>query len=74
MMKQRHIIAYLDGLQPKVNALRVLQSTSGEELSALMPSVLDKAFKGELNQELQIRNRQACKNPVHPPSHVSCFF
>ncbi len=32
----------------KVNALRELQSASGEELSALMPSILDKAFKGEL--------------------------
>ena len=29
-------------------ALRELQSASGEELSALMPSILDKAFKGEL--------------------------
>jgi len=34
--------------QAKVNALRELQSASGEELSALTPSVLDKAFKGEL--------------------------
>jgi type I restriction enzyme S subunit len=42
------IVAYLDGLQTKVNALRELQSASGEELSALMPSILDKAFKGEL--------------------------
>ena len=32
----------------KVNALRELQSATGEELSALLPSVLDKAFKGEL--------------------------
>ena len=37
----------------KVNALRELQSRSGEELRpfvgrTLMPSVLDKAFKGEL--------------------------
>ncbi len=32
----------------KINTLRELQSTSGEELSALMPSILDKAFKGEL--------------------------
>ena len=31
-----------------VNALRELQSVGGEELSALMPSILDKAFKGEL--------------------------
>ena len=46
--EQRRIVAYLDGLQAKVNALRELQSTSGEELSALMASVLDRAFKGEL--------------------------
>ena len=32
----------------KVNAVRGFQSASGEELSALMPSILDKAFKGEL--------------------------
>jgi len=37
----------------KLNALRVAQSASGEELRllirrTLMPSVLDKAFKGEL--------------------------
>ena len=35
-------------LQSKVNALWELQSTGGEELSALMPSILDMAFKGEL--------------------------
>ncbi len=46
--EQRHIVAYLDGVQAKVNALREYQSASGEELSALMPSVLDRAFKGEL--------------------------
>ncbi len=38
----------LRDVQAKVNALRELQSTSGEELSALMPSILDRAFKGEL--------------------------
>ena len=48
MNNQRRIVAYLDALQAKVNALRELQSASGEELSALMPSILDKAFKGEL--------------------------
>jgi hypothetical protein len=31
----------------KVNVLRELQSASGEELSALMPSILDKAFKAQ---------------------------
>jgi hypothetical protein len=35
-------------LQAKVNALRELQVKGGEELSALMPSVLDRAFKVEL--------------------------
>jgi len=47
----RRIVAYLDGLQGKVNALRELQSTSGEELRrrrTLIPSVLDRAFKGGL--------------------------
>jgi len=46
--EQRRVVAYLDGLQVKVNALRGLQSRSGEELDALLPSVLDKAFKGKL--------------------------
>jgi hypothetical protein len=35
----------------KVNVMRELQSAGGDELSALMllmPSILDKAFKGEL--------------------------
>lgn len=32
----------------KVNALREVQSATGEELSVLLPSVLDRAFKGEL--------------------------
>jgi hypothetical protein len=30
------------------NDTRALQFTSGEELSALMPSILEKALKGEL--------------------------
>jgi len=29
-------------------SLREVQSVSGEELSVLMPSILDKAFRGEL--------------------------
>ena len=39
---------FVDGLQAKVNALRELQSQTGEELDALLPSVLDRAFKEEL--------------------------
>jgi hypothetical protein len=36
------------GLQAKVNVVREVQSARGEEQSALMPSIFDKAFKGEL--------------------------
>lgn len=48
MIDHQRIAAYLDDLQAKVKALRELQSATGEELSALLPSVLDRAFKGEL--------------------------
>ena len=39
---------WFDNLYAKVASLRELQSATGEELSALLPSVLDRAFKGEL--------------------------
>lgn len=45
---QRRIVAYLDDLQTKVDALKQLQAETAAELDALLPSVLDKAFKGEL--------------------------
>ena len=38
----------MNGLQAKVNVLWELQSKTQEELDALLPSVLDRAFKGEL--------------------------
>lgn len=46
--EQRRIVAYLDGLQAKVDSLKALQAKSAAELDALLPSILDKAFKGEL--------------------------
>ncbi|HEY3312852.1 MAG TPA: restriction endonuclease subunit S [Anaerolineales bacterium] len=46
--EQRRLVVYLDGLQSQVSALRVAQAETEKELSALMPSILDKAFKGEL--------------------------
>jgi type I restriction enzyme S subunit len=46
--EQRHIVAYLDRLQVKVEALKKLQAQTAAELDALLPSILDKAFKGEL--------------------------
>ncbi len=45
---QYHIVAYLDNLQTKVNALKHLQAETEVELGALLPSILDKAFKGDL--------------------------
>jgi len=46
--EQRRLVAYLDGLQAQVSALRAAQAETERELSALMPSILDRAFKGEL--------------------------
>ncbi len=46
--EQCRIVAYLDSLQAKVDALRRLQAETSAELDALMPAVLDKAFKGEM--------------------------
>ncbi len=41
-------MAYLDGLQAQVAKVRVLQEESARELEAMMPSILDKVFKGKL--------------------------
>ncbi|MBV5323668.1 hypothetical protein JZU51_02830 [bacterium] len=45
---QRRIVAHFDSVQARLASLRELQSATGEELDALLPSVLDRAFKGEL--------------------------
>ncbi|MDY0356171.1 MAG: restriction endonuclease subunit S [Sedimentisphaerales bacterium] len=45
---QRRIVAELDALQAEADALKRLQSETATELDALLPSILDKAFKGEL--------------------------
>jgi hypothetical protein len=37
-----------DDLQAKVDSLKALQAKTAAELDALLPSILDKAFKGEL--------------------------
>ena len=46
--EQRRIVAELDALQAEVDALKRLQAETATELDALLPAVLDKAFKGEL--------------------------
>ena len=46
--EQHSLVAYLDGLQAQVSALRAAQTATQKELDALMPSILDRAFKGDL--------------------------
>ncbi len=46
--KQRRIVAELDTLQAEVDALKHLQIETAAELDALLPSILNRAFKGEL--------------------------
>jgi type I restriction enzyme S subunit len=48
LSEQRRIVAYLGGLQAKVDALKRHQAVTAAELDALLPSILDKAFEGEL--------------------------
>ena len=42
------IVAYQDDLQAKTDAVKRLQGETEAELAALLPSVLDRAFRGEL--------------------------
>jgi type I restriction enzyme, S subunit len=45
---QRRIVAELDALQAEVDGLKRLQAETAAELDALLPAILDRAFKGEL--------------------------
>jgi type I restriction enzyme S subunit len=42
---QRRIVAELDALQAEVDALKRLQAGTAAEMDALLPAILDKAFK-----------------------------
>jgi type I restriction enzyme S subunit len=46
--EQRLIVSELDTLQAKVDAVKALQTEAVAELDAILPAILDKAFKGEL--------------------------
>jgi type I restriction enzyme S subunit len=48
LIEQRRIVAELDALQAEADALKRLQAETAAELDALLPSILDRAFKGEL--------------------------
>ena len=48
LVDQRVITDKLDALQAKVDEVKRLQAETQAELDALLPSILDRAFKGEL--------------------------
>jgi type I restriction enzyme S subunit len=45
--EQRRIVKYLDGLQAMTDVLDHLQSETAAELDAMLPAILDRAFKGQ---------------------------
>ena len=45
---RRPIVSELDAFQVEVDALKRLQTETAVELDALLPAILDRAFKGEL--------------------------
>lgn len=46
--QQRHAVKMFNKISGKVHAIRTQQQQTAPELDALMPSILDKAFRGEL--------------------------
>jgi type I restriction enzyme S subunit len=48
LAEQRRIVAELDALQAEVDRLKALQTETAAELDALLPAILDRAFKGKL--------------------------
>ena len=48
LQEQACILAHLDDLESRMDGLKNLQSETAAELDALMPSILSKAFRGEL--------------------------
>lgn len=46
--EQRRIVAELDALQTKTDEVKRLQTESAKELDALLPAILDRAFRGDL--------------------------
>lgn len=45
---QEDIVRRIDGLQARTNAVAGIQTETSGELNAILPAILDKAFKGEL--------------------------
>lgn len=48
LAEQQHIVTYLDSIQVRLETMQHEQESSQAALAAMLPSVLDKAFRGEL--------------------------
>jgi type I restriction enzyme S subunit len=48
MKEQHRIVGELDAIKKDLDAMASLQNSTAAELDALLPSILDRAFKGEL--------------------------
>ena len=48
LSEQKRIVAELEALQAEVDALKRLQAETAAELDAMLPAILDRAFKGDL--------------------------
>jgi type I restriction enzyme S subunit len=48
LTEQVRIVAYLDTLQDKIDELERVQAETATELDAILPAILDRAFRGEL--------------------------
>jgi type I restriction enzyme S subunit len=46
--QQRRIVVALGALQQRIDAAKRLQSETALELNAMLPAILDKAFRGDL--------------------------
>jgi type I restriction enzyme S subunit len=48
LSEQKRIVTYLDDLQSQIDSLKRMQAEISVEIDSMLPSILDKAFKGEL--------------------------
>lgn len=48
LCQQEYVVGYLNDVRKKLRTLKQLQAETAAELDALLPSVLDRAFSGEL--------------------------
>lgn len=58
LSEQRQIMAHLDDIRRRADSLKKLQAETSTELDALMPSILDKAFRGEFLLALKLEKCQ----------------